>query len=383
MTASEKQPISICVVASGDWASFSRVNCHEIATRWTAFGRVCYEAARAAGQVEVVSPAFLPWSPVAPVRAWNVRAAARAVRRRTDEHQWPFHFDVLWFFSVSLAGLEAKIPHKLVIYHAVDDYAANPGVDPELLRRREAELLGRADLAFTVSEPLAERLRPRHRRVVLWENVSDTEPLLEAVQGRSNTKRQGDPPTAAFVGNLSAHKVDFVLLLEVVRGMTDWRFVLAGPLGDLGDAGRRVLKESNVRYVGPVHRTDLPRLFADADVGLLPIPPSGLHESSFPIKVFDYLALGLPIVGRRSQPLQGLNDLILPAESVEEYARAMSAAIALRRDDRFLTRARRVSLENSWGPRIDALARTIRQELARRAPTTCGAPGAIPVASRP
>ena len=336
----------------------------------------------ATAQVEVVAPAFLPWSPVAPVRAWNVRAAARAVQRRAAERQWPFRFDVLWFFSVSLAGLEARIPHRLVIYHAVDDYAANPGVRPELLRRRETELLQRADLVFAASEPLAERLGARHGRVVVWENVSDTEPLLDAVRRAPSEKRAGDPPVAAYVGNLSEHKVDFALLLHVVRRMADWRFIFAGPIGHLGEAGRRLLREPNVEYVGPLERQDLSRVFANADVALLPLPDTPLHHASFPIKVFDYLALGLPIVGRHSEPLHRLEDLILPAETVDDYARAMNAAIAQRSDDRFLARAQRVALENSWGPRIDALAQTIRQELSGRPPTARGARGVAAVMSR-
>jgi glycosyltransferase involved in cell wall biosynthesis len=384
----------ICVVASGDWASFSRVNCHEIATRWTAFGRVCYiepapmraprlhdagrlagrlrgvlrkrnapEPGRAPTEVEVVAPAFVPWSPIAPVRAWNVGAAAHAVRRRATERQWPFRFDVLWFFSVPLAGLEARIPHRLVIYHAVDDYAANPGVDPELLRRREGELLERADLVFAVSEPLAERLRARHKRVAVWENVSDTEPLLDATQSHPGKKRESDPPVAAYVGNLSLHKVDFALLLEVVRGMTDWRFVLAGPIGDLGDAGRRVLKESNVQYVGPVERTELPRIFADADVALLPLPAGDLHESSFPIKVLDYLALCLPIVGRRTAALVEYAGVILDASGAEGYRRAMEEGRTLRLGQDFRQRARDLAHRNSWSGRMVDLEKHVRRAL--------------------
>ena len=313
--------------------------------------------------VEVVAPPFLPWSPVAPVRAWNVRAAARAVQRRAAERQWPFRFDVLWFFSVSLAGLEARIPHRLVIYHAVDDYAANPGVRPELLRRREAELLQRADLVFAASEPLAERLRARHGRVVVWENVSDTEPLLEAVESRLTKKRPGDQPVAAYVGHLSAHKVDFALLLDVVRGMSDWKFVFAGPLADLGEAGRRVLKEPNVQYVGPLARADLPRVLGDADIALLPLPPSDLHESSFPMKVFDYLALGLPIVGRRTGALASCADLILDARHAGDYRRAMEEGRTLRGQQDFRHRAHEMARRNSWSRRIAELEAHLRRAL--------------------
>jgi len=311
----------------------------------------------------VVAPAFVPWSPVAPVRAWNVRAAASAVQRRAAERRWPFRYDVLWFFSVPLAGLEARIPHGLVIYHAVDDYAANPGVDPELLRRREAELLERADLVFAASEPLAERLRARHGTVVVWENVSDTEPLLDAVHTGPSQKRAGDHPVAAYVGHLSAHKVDFALLLEVVRGMPDWTFVLAGVIGDLGEAGRRLLKELNVQHVGPVARAELPRIFEDADVALLPLPPSDLHESSFPMKVFDYLALGLPIVGRRTRALASCAGLILDVRRAEDYRRAMEEGRTLRLQQDFRRRAGEMARRNSWSRRIVELEQHVRGAL--------------------
>jgi glycosyltransferase involved in cell wall biosynthesis len=164
--------------------------------------------------------------------------------------------------------------------------------------------------------------------------------------------------------------VDFDLMLHLVRHLADWRFVLAGQYVAGSESGQALLRAPNVEYLGPVARDDLATRFAEADVALLPLPDTPLHQASFPIKVFDYLALGLPIVGRRSEPLQGLGDLILPAVTVEEYAGAMRSAIVMRDDPGFLARARRVALENSWEPRIEALTRSIRQELAGRSLTT-------------
>ena len=390
MIASAQTPISICVVASGDWASFSRVNCHEIAARWTPFGRVCYiepaplraprfhDAARLVGRlrgavrnrsaprpadVEVVAPAFLPWSPVTPVRAWNVRAAARAVRRRAAERQWPFCFDVLWFFSESLAGLEAQIPHRLVIYHSVDDYAGNPGVNRQLVRAQERALLKAADVVFAASEPLAARLQNRHRNVVVWENVSDTEALLAGPVAGNGVPRS-PRPVAAFVGNLSAHKVDFPLVLDVVRGMSDWEFVLAGPLGELSDSGRRLMKQPNVTYLGPLERRDLPQALGRADVALLPLPTGDLHESSFPMKLLDYFALGLPVVGRRTPPLARFGDVVFDARSPSEYRTAMERARHVRGQEAFQRRAKELALENSWSGRIANLENCVRVMLS-------------------
>ena len=405
MTGGAPQPIDICVVASGDWASFSRVNCHEIAARWTAFGRVCYiepapmraprrhdlrrlgsrlsrvfATAQPPGgvaepsSVEVVAPLFVPWEPVSCVRAWNVYTAARAVRRRAARLSWPFSFDVLWFFSLPLVGLEECVPHRLVVYHAVDDYAANPGVRRNLLRRRERELLSRADVVFAASEPLAARLRERHQNVVVWENVSDTTLLLASRPSSGNAVPQSRRSLAVYVGNLAAHKVDFPLVLEVVRRLGDWDFVLAGPVGDLPEAGRHLLREPNVRYVGPVNRADLPRMFEHADVALLPTPAGELHDSSFPIKLFDYLALGLPVVGRRTTPLMRFGDVIVHAGTVSEYVPAMEQARQLRQQASFRRRAQELARRNSWSDRIGALEGFLRKELVgkplRDLPTT-------------
>ncbi len=186
---------------------------------------------------------------------------------------------------------------------------------------------------------------------------------LEAVESRLTKKRPGDQPVAAYVGHLSAHKVDFALLLDVVRGMSDWKFVFAGPLADLGEAGRRVLKEPNVQYVGPLARADLPRVLGDADIALLPLPPSDLHESSFPMKVFDYLALGLPIVGRRTGALASCADLILDARHAGDYRRAMEEGRTLRGQQDFRHRAHEMARRNSWSRRIAELEAHLRRAL--------------------
>jgi len=300
------------------------------------------------------------------VRAWNVRAAVRAVRRKASSLAWPLSFDVLWFFSVSLAGLEARIPHRLVIYHAVDDYAANPGVRPELLRLREEELLRRTDLVFAASEPLAERLRKKHPQVSTWENVSDTDALMADVDKQRLPRGPSDPPTAVYVGNLADHKVDFALLLQVVQRMRGWSFILGGPVGRMGGAGRQVLREPNVRYVGPVPRADLARTLANADAALLPLPDSSLHESSFPMKVLDYLAVGLPIVGRRAASLRGFGDLIQHAVTAGDYGVGLERARVLRRDAAYSARAMQVARRHSWTGRMAELERAVRDALDQR-----------------
>lgn len=387
--------INVCIVASGDWRAFTRVNCHEIAGRWREYGPVMYvepaplrtpalqdvgrigrrlrdllRKKRAVwpdneGAVEVVAPLFLPWHPTSVVRRWNTEAASRAIERRLRDSHWTSGIDVLWFFGPALAGLERKVRARLVIYHAVDDYRANPDVRWALIEERERELVQGAHLVFAASTPLAERLRRIHPRVMVWENVSDTEGLIADTERHPARVRDDHQPTAVYVGNLSDHKVDFTLVLGVVRRMRHWSFVLGGPIGRIGPVGRQVLGEPNVRYVGPIPRESLAVVLSGADVALLPLPASALHDSSLPMKLLDYLAIGLPVVGRRTVPMGSVGELVQHAVTAEEYELRLASACALRHDREYRARALQLARHRSWTHRMVDLERTIRDTLAR------------------
>ena len=92
------------------------------------------------------------------------------------------------------------------------------------------------------------------------------------------------------------------------------------------------------------------------------------------VKLFDYLALGLPVVGRRTTPLMRFGDVIVHAGTVSEYVPAMEQARQLRQQASFRRRAQELARRNSWSDRIGALEGFLRKELVgkplRDLPTT-------------
>lgn len=379
-------PIDVCLAASGDWSAPTRVNCHEIAERWTAFGRVDYlepapmraPRARDLGRIgrrlagvagrgggpgaltpppglAVHRPLYAPWHPTELVRGVNARLAARTLR--AGVRSW----DVLWFFSPALAGLERLVRARVVIYQAVDDYAANPDVRPALVRRVESELVAAADLVFATSVTLARRLEGMHSGVVLLENVTDVDRLRPLPDTTTPAR------VAAFVGNLAAHKVDFRLLLDVVRGAPDWTFLLVGPRQGAASEMDVLLARSNVRYLGPRPREELPELLREASVGLLPLPRTALQDSSFPMKVLDYFALGLPVIGPVPQALEPVRKLLVEAEAAGEFVAALERGRMARRDRPFRTRMRREAEGRSWPGRMQELRARVQGVMESRA----------------
>jgi glycosyltransferase involved in cell wall biosynthesis len=96
--------------------------------------------------------------------------------------------------------------------------------------------------------------------------------------------------TLVYAGSLGEH-YDLATLLDAVRGMdADLLIAGRGP----AEARLRAIAPPNARFLGAVEPEELPRIYAAADIGVAPY--SAGSTVAMPLKVFDYLAAGLPVV---------------------------------------------------------------------------------------
>jgi glycosyltransferase involved in cell wall biosynthesis len=389
--------VPVVLLASAGWETPAPVNAHQVARRLAARGhRVLFvesvglrpPAPLASGQdlrriaarlrgalrgLREVEPRLYVLSPLVPLvgpralRRLALRALARGVARAA--RRLGFDAPVLWAFLPTASRVVERLSAAAVVYHCVDHYAANPGVDAPFVEAEEARLLERADLVLATSSVLAERLRAKGaERVRLVPNVADValfarahEPLPEPAELRDLPH-----PRAIYVGNLAAYRVDFALLAAVARSGVS--LVLVGPIG-LGDAARapgelgELLALPGVRATGPRPPQALPALLRHADVALIPFLDNDHTRGSFPLKVWEYLAAGLPVV---ATPLPSLLELAEPgiaiARGPEAFAAAVRAAAADAPRERLARLAR--ARAHDWPARIEELCEAVGAVLA-------------------
>ena len=265
-----------------------------------------------------------------------------------------------WVFLPSAAPVLARLPLGPVIYHCVDAYEANPGVDAALVASLETALLARARLVVAASAPLAARLSRHHSDVRLMPNVVDIAAFPPPGGGGAEPPElAGIPrPRIGYVGNLAGYKVDLALLAQAARERPRFAWCFIGEVGQgegatpLGDLARL----PNVYLLGPQPRDRLGAFLHHLDVGLIPFVASPSTRHAFPLKFFEYLACGLPVV---SAPLPGLAGLLEPPlaftyddlvgflDALEQARAAGGPAAAGRR--------RRVAEDHSWERRIDEI----------------------------
>lgn len=262
-----------------------------------------------------------------------------------------FDAPIVWTYTPTIHNLIARLPRCLTVYHSVDDLRASPGVDAELIESGERHLAELADMTFTTSQRIQERLSAIFRRCRYFPNVCDYDLFRSSRDPLSQPAdiRHVPRPRAIFVGALSAYKVDFELIRNAVLRFPTLHWMLLGQVGEgqpgtsfsLGDL-------DNVHLVGPCRSEELPAYLAHADVAVLPAPVNAYTESMFPLKFFEYLSAGKQVVATNLPALREFADLCFLAKNRDEFVDLVGKVVfeGLSREQ----------------PRIDAVCRELTWE---------------------
>ena len=215
------------------------------------------------------------------------------------------------------------------MYHCVDYVAEYPGVDRTAFEKTERQLVQVADLVIGSSRPFVAHLETLGARDVrYWPNPADTKSFAAAV----SEDRNDGPPIAGFAGAIDPHKIDTGLLLGVAESLPEWSFHLVGP----GSLDRPL--PAKIRSQGYVGRDKLPAIVAGFTRGIIPYALTPYMAGVFPMKVFEYLAAGLPVVSTPLPSLVGEVDYVAFAADVPSFVSAIEVGsgrgIGIRRNRR-------------------------------------------------
>lgn len=259
---------------------------------------------------------------------------------------------MLWTYVPAAVDLFDRRSYRGLVYHCVDDLAAFPGVDGHAFERAERRLITEADVAIASSRPLERHLRRRGaKRVLYWPNPADTVAFTAAARpapAGTEVRRIG------FVGAIEGHKVDVRLIGALARRRPDWTFELVGPIG-LGLGRTSIRAEdfpANVRLIGAVERSCLPARLSAWAAALVPYVVNAYTRSVFPMKVFEYLAAGLPTVSTPLPSLVGEVNEVTFADGLDGFERAITQELASDSSERRRERMAYAS-SHSWQARRD------------------------------
>ena len=272
---------------------------------------------------------------------------------------------IILTYTPVVSGLCAAVKNSGVVYHCVDDLGASPGIDVQLIREEEKRLAAVADCCFVTSRNLLYMLSPVFRHVEYDPNVCDIALFQRARQHPAEPAdlKPVPRPRLVFIGALSQYKVDFGLMRRVAELLLDVHWLLIGDVGEGQPGTQGPPVRDNIHLLGPRPYKELPSYLAHGDVAVLPAARNTYTASMFPMKFFEYLASGLPVVSTRLPALEEFESLYFPAETAEEFAAQIRAVLAGARKDAAAIEA--VCREHTWEARFQRMERRMLEMLSR------------------
>lgn len=286
---------------------------------------------------------------------WAVRRALAAVgiERR-----------ISWFAVPHPGFLARRLGEELCVYYCIDDYAAHPGVDPELIGRRDDALSRAADLQFVAPPALLERKRGLNPRTFYSPHGVDVALFRRASEPGTEiaaAARDLPGPVIGYIGSLHEW-IDLDLIAWLARERPQWTFLLVGhAAADVSEL--RALP--NVRLAGAQPYATLPQWAKAFDVAIIPYRLNRQVANSNPLKLREYLATGKPVVSVHNPEIEKFSRWVRIARDRAEYLRALESALA---EDTPQAAAERIAAvaDQTWDSRVDTVLDTVAQALQRQ-----------------
>ena len=306
--------------------------------------------------VHVLSPLVLPLHGNALARrinAWLLPYLVARVARKLDLRD-----PVLWSFVPQAEVLIDSLKPAKILYYIDDDHAAKPGIDPASFAAAEERFARRADVILASAPELVQRMRLLNDNVHYAPNVADTRLFATALEpGPADAAIAALPrPRVLFIGAILAATIDIELMVELTRRRPDWSFAFVGPVGQ-GDPHTNIeaLRAApNVHLLGHRPQAQLPGVLRGAEAAIIPYRVGHQMASVFPMKTYEYLAAGRPVV---STPLPALADVpdVARAATAEEFETRLQEAFD--RDTQAARAARSAAVQDhSWESRLEQIA---------------------------
>ena len=237
---------------------------------------------------------------------------------------------LLWLYPPHpyIDKLTGLVPHHGTVVQIVDNNAFLESADDayrDSVQEQYDRMVSQADRVIVSSEMNHSIFSAGHAHCYLFENAIDSTFLSQASPLPSQTAAV--QPRLGYVGWIT-ERTDTGLLLQLAKQRPAYRLVIAGPVvsADPDDIAE-LAALPNVDMPGDIPYSEVPELLRSFDVCLIPHIDTPYSKSMSPLKLFQYLGSGRPVVTTPVAGVDRWSELIYIAGDAAGFVAAIDNAI--------------------------------------------------------
>ncbi|MCE5223309.1 glycosyltransferase [bacterium] len=269
-----------------------------------------------------------------------------------------FHPTLLWTYLVDFPGVYETFQDAVLVYDCVDDHAVYGGLrSKDYIRQLENRLLKNADVCFCTSAILRERLSKVKPDVQLITNGVD----LALFQNPSTSVPEDiasiPKPIFGYFGAIKSW-FDIDLIKQAALQFPTYSFVLVGPYDEAIRKQADTLP--NIHWLGKKEYAAAPSYIRQFDVCMIPFLQNELTLSVSPLKFYEYMAMGKPVISiPMEQLLPYASDCVLYKDQ-EQFLRYLPGMLLDNETDK-VTRRKQIAQSNDWQLKFTTMFTSVNQ----------------------
>lgn len=268
---------------------------------------------------------------------------------------------LLWTYLPNSVDLldRLSLAGAAVVYDCADEHTAFPGlIKKEMVAGMEAELFRRADVTLVSAGELYRRKLRLAPDALLVPNGADVSHFAAALDPALPLPADLAPlprPVIGYVGAVSGW-LDQAMVAAAAQALPQGSFVLIGPV----DTDVSLLESlPNVHLFGRRDYRELPAYLKGFDVATIPFKINELTLGVNPVKLYEYLAAGLPVVSAGLPEVEPFVPLIRVARTPGAFAEAVAAAVPGKNNPDQIAARLTAARSHSWEARAEAAAEAV------------------------
>jgi len=235
-----------------------------------------------------------------------------------------------------------------LVYDCMDLHSGFSDKRPSL-EQEETSLLQISDIVLASSHLLYEYVKQFNKNAFLVPNGTDFEFFHQSYTNTANKDiHRYRHPIVGYYGAISDW-FDTQLVGELASDHPEWTFVL---IGDTHMADLNPLEGlPNLHLLGEKPYSQLPDYLTIFDVCIIPFKDIPLTNATNPVKLFEYLSAGKPVVSTRLNEISKYEEYVRLAKTKEEWEIAINKSLVEVKTPRLLKKRFDFAQQNTWEER--------------------------------
>lgn len=268
-------------------------------------------------------------------------------------------------FNFHYPNIAKIIKPKLTVYHCVD-----PMIIPYDMKhgiKSENQLVKESDLVICTSKALYKEKKNINGFTYFVPNATDSNHNLmeKALSSSIHDKLKNIiGPIIGYLGTIE-RRIDYDLVQKIITANPDKFFVFAGPI-DYGYVPKSIFEFPNIRFVGTISYEEVPQMINSFDVAIIPFKKDAVSQTIFPIKLFEYLNEGKPVVmtNFNTDLKDFTGNLIEYCTDEASFTTAIDNALKNNSSEKIKER-KALASQNTWEKRTDEISHIINSHLEK------------------